>query len=376
MALTSDEIKDAYYADERAKAMKDKVVKIAAVAFAVIVVFGALYLVFSGIGTVREVARNDSLAGQNTTSLDESSAEPLAPPVTPPANNNTNNQTNQTNQNQTNTTNTLFTVTLIANPANITLGQSVTLSWSARNATACTSYGDWVGDRPTFGSDFAIPNSTGTKTFRITCSKNGTSVSANVTVTVIALVDTTPPAMFNGAPGGNLTPTPNPNQTISMSTNENANCRYSPTSGTSFGSMTAFTHTGTLSHNTVVQIVNGQNYSFYVKCSDLVNNTNTTDYVISFSVGTPLPGSLFVNYSYFDWSGSNATAFNVTFNGSVTSLNVYANDVLLQQFQGLYTTYDLNGTYYAEGYDQYNNLVAREPANGTDTFNTTVPTLP
>jgi hypothetical protein len=65
--------------------------------------------------------------------------------------------------------------------------------------------------------------------------------------------DTTPPVRSNGQPTGNL-PAGTTQTIISLTTNENANCRYSTTSGVSYPSMTnTFSTTGgtTHSHNTL-----------------------------------------------------------------------------------------------------------------------------
>jgi hypothetical protein len=71
----------------------------------------------------------------------------------------------------------------------ITLGQSVTLTWSSTNATSCTASAspgenDWPGARATSGSQSATPAATGTETYTLACSGAGGTLSASVAVTV------------------------------------------------------------------------------------------------------------------------------------------------------------------------------------------------
>jgi hypothetical protein len=101
----------------------------------------------------------------------------------------------------------------------------------------------------------------------------------------VAQGDQTAPLRSNGQPSGTL-PAGTAQSVLSLSTNENANCRYSITPGVSYASMTfAFSTTGGSVHsNPVAGLVNGQTYSYYVKCSDTSGNANSDDYTISFSI--------------------------------------------------------------------------------------------
>ena len=105
-----------------------------------------------------------------------------------------------------------------------------------------------------------------------------TSTATNITV------DNTAPTRSLGSPTGALsfgtTAT-----TLSLSTNENATCKYSTSSGTAYGSMSAFDTTGTTTHSTSISgLTNNTSYTYYVRCQDNYTNTNLTDYDISFSV--------------------------------------------------------------------------------------------
>ncbi|MGH7249971.1 MAG: hypothetical protein ACREGC_03270, partial [Minisyncoccia bacterium] len=74
------------------------------------------------------------------------------------------------------------TVSLNANPTNILLGQSSTLTWSSNNATSCSS--SWAGSVNLSGSSTVSPSST--TTYSITCyGASGTSpATAYATVNV------------------------------------------------------------------------------------------------------------------------------------------------------------------------------------------------
>src|SRR5882672_9603546 len=48
-----------------------------------------------------------------------------------------------------------------------------------------------------------------------------------------------------------------------------------------------FTTTGGVSHSTLAAgLLNGQSYTYYVRCQDVAGNPNTSDYPISFSVAS------------------------------------------------------------------------------------------
>jgi uncharacterized protein (DUF1800 family) len=76
-------------------------------------------------------------------------------------------------------------VTLSATPSTVTLGQSATISWSARNATSCTASGGWSGSKATSGSEPTGALNV-TTTYRLACTGDGGTVSRSVTVTVTA----------------------------------------------------------------------------------------------------------------------------------------------------------------------------------------------
>ena len=90
------------------------------------------------------------------------------------------------------------TVSLSANPTNVAVNGSTTLSWNSTNATACTASGDWSGNKATSGSQ-TISALTATSSFNLSCSGPGGTVNDTVNVTVAvsnngtALLSWTPP---------------------------------------------------------------------------------------------------------------------------------------------------------------------------------------
>lgn len=98
------------------------------------------------------------------------------------------------------------------------------------------------------------------------------------------VIDTTPPAMYGGAPTGVFLAASGA-ATLSMSTNEPAVCRYSTQAGTAFDSMMVFDVTGGVSHSEALSgLVAGVAYTYYVKCQDNAGNITGTDLQVAFTV--------------------------------------------------------------------------------------------
>ncbi len=103
-----------------------------------------------------------------------------------------------------------------------------------------------------------------------------------------SITDTTAPVRSSASPSGTLA-LGTTSTTISLTTNEPATCKYSTSSGTAFGSMTAFSTTGGTTHSAAVSgLINGGSFVYYTKCQDLLVNTNTTDFTISFTVAADI----------------------------------------------------------------------------------------
>jgi hypothetical protein len=73
-------------------------------------------------------------------------------------------------------------VSISASPSTVTLGQVVSVTWSATNTTSsdCAASGAWSGTLPTSGTDAVTPSAVGTASYTITCS--GVSNTTKVTV--------------------------------------------------------------------------------------------------------------------------------------------------------------------------------------------------
>jgi len=101
--------------------------------------------------------------------------------------------------------------------------------------------------------------------------------------------DTTPPVRSNLAPTGTLAA--GTTQTnISLTTDENATCRYMPSAGVAYASMTnTFSGGGGLSHSAIVTgLFDGGTFTYWPRCIDALGNANTTDgSPITFSVASP-----------------------------------------------------------------------------------------
>ncbi|MFH1575641.1 MAG: hypothetical protein ABIB55_01690 [Candidatus Nealsonbacteria bacterium] len=99
--------------------------------------------------------------------------------------------------------------------------------------------------------------------------------------------DFTPPVLSNAYPSGDIR-LPYTSQTmIGISTNEPASCRYSWTQGTAYNSMANnLSPDNTKKYHTanITGLVQGNTYSYFVRCKDLSGNANTGDVMISFTV--------------------------------------------------------------------------------------------
>jgi len=76
-------------------------------------------------------------------------------------------------------------LTFGANATAVTVGGSVTLSWSAGGTSpTCTAEGGWNGDKATSGNQVVSP--TATTTYKLTCTNSAGTVTKSVTITVSA----------------------------------------------------------------------------------------------------------------------------------------------------------------------------------------------
>jgi hypothetical protein len=80
--------------------------------------------------------------------------------------------------------------------------------------------------------------------------------------------------------------------TISLNTIGSATCKYSSTPGKGYNEMAGFfsTSDGTTHSSVVTGLSDGNNYTYYCRCQDNNNSTNTDDFQITFSVGDKATG--------------------------------------------------------------------------------------
>lgn len=81
----------------------------------------------------------------------------------------------------------MFDLSLWSSATSLPRGDSLTLSWSSRDATNCQASGDWSGAKAVAGSSTFVAGTEGTFTYTLTCDENGGagSKTQSVTVTVI-----------------------------------------------------------------------------------------------------------------------------------------------------------------------------------------------
>jgi len=100
------------------------------------------------------------------------------------------------------------------------------------------------------------------------------------------------PLVSNLAPSGTL-PRGTTETTLSASTNIPAECRYSQTSGLSISQMIRFSSTQSIQHYQAVSgLSNGNSYTYYVMCQDMVSGGVSPEYTISFTIQQSPPGQL------------------------------------------------------------------------------------
>jgi hypothetical protein len=99
--------------------------------------------------------------------------------------------------------------------------------------------------------------------------------------------DTTPPNLSAGAPSGSVA-TGTTSTNLTLTTNESSTCKYATTTNVAYASMVnTFSTTGGTSHSTSISgLSNGNKYRYYARCSDGGGNVTTSDYEITFRVGS------------------------------------------------------------------------------------------
>jgi hypothetical protein len=106
----------------------------------------------------------------------------------------------------TNTPTPLPTLTLSAAVTALTTGSATTLTWSTTNAAVCTASDSWAGAKSTNGTESTGNQTTaGIKTYTLTCTGSGGTVSKSVSITVTASAPATDPGTTSGGSSGGTT---------------------------------------------------------------------------------------------------------------------------------------------------------------------------
>ena len=165
--------------------------------------------------------------------------------------------------------------------------------------------------------------------FRLNADGSGlAAVAGNVSnTTSLDVISFTPiggfkaePARSNGQPSGTLPPGTT-QATLSLTTDVNATCRYSVQPDVAYGSMpNTFTTTGSTSHSrTITGLASGGSYAFYVRCATAAGQTNSDDYLVSFSVASVTSSAPVAAYGFNEGSGTSAG--DASGNGNVGAIS-------------------------------------------------------
>jgi len=73
-------------------------------------------------------------------------------------------------------------VSIAADPLNVLLTNTSTITWSSTNATSCSASGSWSGSKAISGSEVVTISTTGNNTYALSCTGAGGSGSASVSV--------------------------------------------------------------------------------------------------------------------------------------------------------------------------------------------------
>lgn len=112
----------------------------------------------------------------------------------------------------------------------------------------------------------------------------GTAMIAVVApVSLVLPTDILRPTIIDGLPSGEVA-AGNPTIELSFETWAWANCRYATSSGISYSDMPySFSSSdGQIFYTDLTGFVDGQSYTFYIRCINSLGNANNTDYVLSF----------------------------------------------------------------------------------------------
>ena len=247
---------------------------------------------------------------------------------------------------------------------------------------------DWAtnGESSNYGFIVIAPNYEGnTKGYIRFASSEHTTTSYRPKLTITytpptSPSDTTPPTRSNGQPTGALSQETT-QATLSLETNENATCKYSQTANTGYSSIpNTFSTTGSTSHSTTLtNLADNTTYTYYIRCQDEANNSNTDDYQISFTIPqeqdtTPptIPTNLDITHNNpiklkLTWSNSTdniqVSGYKIYRNG--TQIDTTINTIYYQNNLNPKTTY----LYAVSAYDSSDNESNKTQEISVTTFN-------
>lgn len=138
--------------------------------------------------------------------------------------------------------------------------------------------------------------------------------------------DTTPPVISAGSPTGVLASTTT-QATLSVTTNENATCRYATTAGVAYTAMlNTFGTTGIKAHSSVlIGLQSGASYNYFIRCIDGSGNSNSSDYLVSFSIALA-PPVISITDSNPDAPLQITWDYDPNFQSQVNGFSLYASD--------------------------------------------------
>lgn len=113
------------------------------------------------------------------------------------------------------------TVTISSSKSSVRVGETLTITWSSTNATACTATGAWSGAKATSGSSALTASQAGTQSYQLSCTGTGGTGQATATVAVAsATTSVTVPGLPVSVPisSGTCAPTSNADFQISCLT--------------------------------------------------------------------------------------------------------------------------------------------------------------
>ena len=144
--------------------------------------------------------------------------------------------------------------------------------------------GNGIYDYNTTGS-FNTGITSGEIYFAIKDISDSSVVVSKIDYHISETTDLIPPVLSNPQPTATLA-SGTSHTSISLTTNEDATCKYGTLVSVPYDEIAGtFISTGGTTHSTNVSgLSNGNNYTYYVRCRDLADNTNTDDFEINFSV--------------------------------------------------------------------------------------------